>query len=92
MVLGNDALTPETALNANLGANLRVEPTQSDWLYHLDINLHYTEADDFITTAVDVDASQEVGLDISVYQNLDEATLYGADLRPARKMIIGNGN
>ncbi|CAB9495226.1 TonB-dependent receptor plug domain-containing protein [Alteromonas macleodii] len=80
MVLGNDALTPETALNANLGANLRVEPTQSDWLYHLDINLHYTKADDFINTAVDVDASQEAGLDISVYQNLDEATLYGADL------------
>ena len=80
MVLGNDALTPETALNANVGTNLRLTPTKSDWLYQVDINLHYTKADDFITTAVDLDASQDAGLDISVYQNIDEATLYGADL------------
>lgn len=80
MVLGNEALVPETALSANLGMNARIAPKQSRWWYQADIAFHYTEAEDFITTAVDVDASQDAGLSISVYQNLDEATLYGADV------------
>ena len=80
MVLGNEDLVPETALSANVGLNGRLTPKQSRWWYQADIDFHYTEAEDFITTAVDVEASQEAGLDISVYENLDEATLYGADL------------
>ncbi len=80
MVLGNTALVPETARSANAGVAVTWEPDASQWQLTGDLELHYTEADDFITTQRDRDASEEAGLDISVYQNLEQATLSGADI------------
>lgn len=79
MVLGNVDLVPETALSFNVGVGTHIHPQRGSWSFQGDINLHYTDAKEFITTAIDAQASQESGLEISVYENLDEATLYGAD-------------
>ncbi|WP_218309288.1 TonB-dependent receptor plug domain-containing protein [Alteromonas antoniana] len=80
MVLGNSALVPETALSTNAGVEVIWEPASSQWQFSGDIELHHTEAEAFITTQLDREASEEAGLDISVYQNLEEATLSGVDI------------
>ena len=83
MVLGNPDLQPETALSSHIGAAFEWPISHSEWTIITDIELHYTEASDFIITLRDDEASTDAGLDISVYNNLDEARLYGTDVSVA---------
>ncbi len=83
MVLGNPDLQPETALSSHIGAAFEWPISHSEWMIKTDIKLHYTEASDFIITLRDDEASTDAGLDISVYNNLDEARLYGTDVSVA---------
>lgn len=83
MVLGNPDLQPETALSSHIGAAFEWPISSSQWTIKTDIELHYTDASDFIITLRDDEASTDAGLDISVYNNLDEARLYGTDVSVA---------
>ncbi|NDV92682.1 TonB-dependent receptor [Alteromonas sp. 345S023] len=83
MVLGNAQLQPETALSSNVGASFNWSIPDTQWSLKTDIEFHYTDATDFIIALRDEDASKNAGLDISIYNNLDEAQLYGADLSVA---------
>ena len=79
MVLGNADLVPETAISGNVGLAASWTSAQGNTVEG-DIALHYANADDFIATVIDAEASADAGLDISVYQNLAKATLSGLDL------------
>ncbi|WP_414829436.1 TonB-dependent receptor plug domain-containing protein [Alteromonas sp. H39] len=87
MVLGNAALVPETAFSANAGVEVIWEPASGQWQFTGDIELHHTEADEFITTQLNREASEDAGLDISVYQNLEKATLSGVDMSFAARNL-----
>ncbi len=80
MVLGNEDLVPETAESANVGIGANWQNDNARWQYSVDLNLHYADANDFITTEEDVDASAAQGLQVYRYQNAEQAILSGADL------------
>ncbi|WP_232367611.1 TonB-dependent receptor plug domain-containing protein [Alteromonas pelagimontana] len=79
MVLGNAELVPETAISGNMGLAVSWWTNKDSWQVNADINVHYSDADDFITTLTDAEASAESGLDIMQYQNLEQAILSGFD-------------
>jgi outer membrane receptor for ferrienterochelin and colicins len=79
MIIGDDSLTPETAKNLNIGLQIRPE-SFSAWQITGDISAHYTQAKDFITTSLDASLSQDAGLEIYVYENIDQATISGVDM------------
>lgn len=78
VIHGNENLVPEEALSANLGANGKL--SWNDWSISTDVNLHYSNATDFIATKLDPAASANVNWDVYRYQNLEEADLSGIDL------------
>ncbi|MBU2979791.1 TonB-dependent receptor [Alteromonas sp. C1M14] len=78
MIIGDETLEPETAKNLNIGLQIRPK-WQSQWQVTGDISAHYTRAKQFITTSLDADLSQEAGLDVYVYENIDQATISGLD-------------
>lgn len=78
MIIGDETLEPETAKNVNIGLQIRPK-WQSQWQLSGDISAHYTRAKEFITTSLDADLSQDAGLDVYVYENIDQATISGLD-------------
>jgi outer membrane receptor for ferrienterochelin and colicins len=93
MVLGNEDLTPETALSGNIEVSYHGSlnrllgldtPNHSQFSgfprVSLRANIHYSKAEDFINTVTDAEASAQTGLLISVYENVDETYIKGADL------------
>jgi outer membrane receptor for ferrienterochelin and colicins len=79
MIIGDDSLIPETANNLSGGFKWRME-THSDWQFTSDINVHYTDADDFIITIPDAELSQQAGVDVFVYSNVEQAVIRGFDV------------
>lgn len=77
MIIGVDNLVPETANSVNLGLNGKMD--WDNWSISTGINMHYSDTEDFIDTRLDVDAS-EPGLNIYVYDNIEQAELSGIDL------------
>ncbi|NTS77095.1 TonB-dependent receptor [Catenovulum sp. SM1970] len=84
-VYGNEDLKPEESLSFN--STLSYETLvfeQSSWLssaeLSAEINLHYTQTENFIETVIDAEKSAEEGLEISTYENISEATLQGVDV------------
>ena len=82
-IYGNENLNPEQSIAFNTSLNYRTT-VKNTWLgdfdFSSDINLHYTEADDLIDLFTDIEKSVEENLDISVYGNIDKATIQGIDL------------
>ncbi|MEI6895168.1 MAG: TonB-dependent receptor [Colwellia sp.] len=80
-VYGNPDLAPEESVSLNSTINY-----QQDFdTFNLtgEINLHYTQADNLIDLFKDSEQSELEDLDISVYGNIDEATISGVDLTAA---------
>ncbi|MCP5013312.1 MAG: TonB-dependent receptor, partial [Aestuariibacter sp.] len=79
MIIGNDELVPETANNVSGGVKWIYRPN-TDWQFSSDLNLHYTDADDFIITTADAALSQQAGVDVFVYSNVEQAVIQGFDV------------
>ena len=79
MIIGNDELVPETANNVSGGVKWLYRPN-TDWQFSSDLNLHYTDADDFIITTADAALSQQAGVDVFVYSNVEQAVIQGFDV------------
>lgn len=79
MIIGNDELVPETADNLSAGLKWQYSAAE-DWQFSTDVNLHYTDADDFIITTANADLSQQAGVDVFVYSNVEKAVIQGFDL------------
>lgn len=89
VVLGNKNLDPETAVSINTTLTfdrLFKAVSEPEGNLQVEVNLHYTEAENFITTT-EVDASEESGVSglydnnvkIFRYKNYREARIYGLD-------------
>jgi outer membrane receptor for ferrienterochelin and colicins len=80
MVLGNKDLTPETA--DSVSSSLTFNSTLADNLFDLrsDINLHYSDTQDLIDSVIDPEKSEEAGISIYQYQNINQAKIYGFDV------------
>ncbi|NRA61407.1 MAG: TonB-dependent receptor [Psychrobium sp.] len=80
MVLGNKALTPETAdsINASLTFNTSIFDKRVD--LRSDISVHYTKTDNLIYSVIDTQKSAQSGLSIYQYQNISQATMRGFDI------------
>ncbi len=79
MIIGSDELVPETADNLSAGMKWQYS-FKTDWQLSTDINLHYTEADDFIITTANAELSQQAGVDVFVYSNVEQAIIQGFDI------------
>ena len=77
-VYGNEDLEPEESLSLNSTFNYQQDFKAFE--LSAEINMHYTQADNLIELFSDSERSAEEGLDISVYGNVDEATISGVDL------------
>lgn len=84
MVLGSEGLKPEesSTFNTTLSYNTEVftdltllNPTQLS----IEVNAHFSKTKNFIETVLDPEKSAETQLDISVYQNVAQATIQGLD-------------
>lgn len=82
-VYGNEDLDPEESVSINSSFNYRTSFTKT-WLGDFDltsdINFHFTKADNLIDTFHDAERSAEEDLDISVYENVEEAEIKGIDV------------
>ncbi|PID41643.1 MAG: ferric-rhodotorulic acid transporter [Proteobacteria bacterium] len=74
MVLGNPDLEPESSNSFQLGWALAMPDR-----YQLDINLFYNSLKNLIETTVDEQASQQQGLMINRYSNINRATTRGVE-------------
>lgn len=79
MILGNNELVPETANNLSAGLKWQYLAAAS-WQFSADLNLHYTNADDFIITSADAALSQQAGIEIYLYRNVEAAVIRGFDV------------
>lgn len=77
-VYGNEDLEPEESVSFN--STLNYQQSFADFELSGEINLHYTEADNLIELFSDRELSEAEDLDISVYGNIDEATISGVDI------------
>ena len=82
-VYGNEDLAPEESVALNSSFNYQTN-IQTSWLGDFDsisdINFHYTQADNLIDTFQDDELSEEEDLNISIYKNVEEATIKGFDV------------
>lgn len=80
MVLGNENLTPEESdtLTASITYNTSLFSGNAD--YSVELNSHYSDTNDLIATVTDAEQSADTGLDISVYQNIENAKIHGFDV------------
>jgi outer membrane receptor for ferrienterochelin and colicins len=81
MVLGNPDLEPERSTSYQFGVEW-VQPGA----WRVDANLFHNRLTDLITTAFDEQASQEAGLQIFRYQNIERATTQGLELVASRRL------
>jgi len=79
MVLGNESLSPETAisLNSSVTYNTSVWQNQADLVLH--VNGHYSDTDNLIETVIDAQQSANTGLSIYSYENITNAKISGFD-------------
>lgn len=80
MVLGNDKLNPEQSDSVNIGLSHQTTVFNGAANYSAELNTHYTETDNLITTVIDRAQSELTGLNISVYTNIASSKIYGFDL------------
>lgn len=76
-VYGNEDLEPEESVTFNSTISYQQKFTYVE--FSTELNLHYTQADNLIETFHDPERSAAEELDISVYGNVDEATISGMD-------------
>lgn len=76
-VLGNQNLSPETARSFTARFDWK-QPLNSFEYVSANINFHYSQAKNFITTQFDY--LDENNVAISTYKNVDEAVLQGVDI------------
>ncbi|WP_048695161.1 TonB-dependent receptor plug domain-containing protein [Catenovulum maritimum] len=82
MVLGNPDLKPENSWSANSTWDFQTEVNSgllAGGQLKSELNLHYSKANNFIESFNDPILSSDQGLDISVYNNIDRATMQGVD-------------
>ena len=77
MVLGNAQLQPETAKSINLGWQTRCSDSTP---FDISFNLHALNAKDFIQTQLDREATAQMNLAISRYENVESVKIQGFDL------------
>jgi outer membrane receptor for ferrienterochelin and colicins len=77
-VYGNENLQPEESVSLN--STLNYQQIFTDFDLSGEVNLHYTEAENLIELFSDSELSEAEDLDISVYGNVAEATISGADI------------
>ena len=82
-VYGNPDIKPEESVSINSTLNYQQEFTHVT--LSSEFNLHYTKADNLIDLFQDSEKSEQENLDISVYGNVEEATLSGVDLSTSLK-------
>lgn len=80
MVLGNETLNPETAVNLNTSIALRTRLFNQSADVSFELSGHYSETKDLINTVLNAERSAQTGLDISQYTNIDKTKIYGFDL------------
>ena len=79
MVLGNENLSPETAIsfNSSITYNTSIWQDSADLVIHL--NGHYSDTDSLIETVIDAQESASTGLSIYTYENIANAKISGFD-------------
>ena len=84
MVLGSTNLKPEESSTINSTLSFNTEVFKNSTLFNqakikTELNVHYSTTKNFIETVHDADKSTAAQLDISVYQNVAQATIQGID-------------
>lgn len=77
-VYGNPDLAPEESVTAN--STINYQQDFKGFSASAEFNMHYTRADNLIDLFKDSERSAIEGLDVSVYGNIDEATISGFDI------------
>jgi len=84
MVLGSPDLKPEESSTINTTLSYNTSVFESSPLFNqaqlkTEVNGHYSTTKNFIETVYDPEKSAQAQLDISVYQNVAQATIQGVD-------------
>jgi len=80
MVLGNDALVPETANSFNASARFNTALANNSVDFSSHISVHYSKSKNLIESVIDPVQSTAQGLSIYEYQNISESTRSGFDV------------
>ncbi|MGJ8691349.1 MAG: TonB-dependent receptor plug domain-containing protein [Thalassotalea sp.] len=88
-VYGNENLKPEESVSLN--STINYQQSFADFDLSGEINLHYTAADNLIELFNDSKLSAAEELDISVYGNVAEAIISGADISAKINFSAWNG-
>ncbi len=79
IILGSTDLQPETSISITNGFSFSLPIAEHNPL-KLELNVHASQAENFIISQRDAAQSAEAGLDVLAYSNVDEVEISGADL------------